>query len=49
MLDNVVRSYQNWKRYRSTYDELSRLSNRELDDLGISRADISHYARQAIK
>ncbi|EFO29780.1 conserved domain protein [Roseibium sp. TrichSKD4] len=49
MLDSVVRSYQNWKRYRSTYDELSRLSNRELDDLGISRADISTVARGAMK
>ncbi|WP_150524573.1 DUF1127 domain-containing protein [Roseibium sediminis] len=49
MLDSVVRSYRNWKRYRATYDELSRLSNRELNDLGISRADISHFARASMK
>ena len=49
MIDTVVRKINNWKRFRQTYDELSNLTNRELDDLGISRADIARYARQAIK
>ncbi|MEM8702381.1 MAG: DUF1127 domain-containing protein [Pseudomonadota bacterium] len=49
MIDTVVRKYNNWKRFRQTYDELSSLTNRELDDLGIARADISRFARQAIK
>ena len=49
MIDTVVRKYSNWKRFRQTYDELSNLTNRELDDLGIARADISHYARMSAK
>ena len=34
MFDTFVRKYQSWQKYRRTYDELSRLSNRELADLG---------------
>ena len=48
MID-IVRKFNNWKSYRRTYDELSSLSNRELDDLGIARVDIARFARQAIK
>jgi uncharacterized protein YjiS (DUF1127 family) len=46
---NIVRSYQNWRRYRATVGELVRLSNRELDDMGIGRADIRRIARDAVK
>lgn len=49
MLDTVIRKYNNWKRYRSTYEELSSLSNRELNDLGIARSDIDRYARASIR
>ena len=49
MLDNVVRKFNSWKRYRQTYDELASLSNRELDDLGINRSDIERFARQSVK
>ncbi|GGB54146.1 DUF1127 domain-containing protein [Roseibium aquae] len=49
MLDSVVRSFRNWKRYQNTYNELSRLSERELTDLGISRGDIDRYARASMK
>jgi uncharacterized protein YjiS (DUF1127 family) len=41
---NLFRNYRNWRRYRVTVNELSRLSNRELTDLGITRADIEHVA-----
>ena len=37
---NLIRNYRNWRRYRDTVSELSRLSNRELTDLGIARSDI---------
>ncbi|WP_243721942.1 DUF1127 domain-containing protein [Meridianimarinicoccus aquatilis] len=33
--------------YRRTFDELSMLNDRELNDLNISRADIATIARQA--
>jgi uncharacterized protein YjiS (DUF1127 family) len=45
---NLIRNYRNWRRYRDTVSELSRLSNRELTDLGISRGDIPYVARKAV-
>ncbi|MCX5493612.1 DUF1127 domain-containing protein [Kaistia dalseonensis] len=44
---NLYASYKNWRKYRETYSELMRLSNRELTDLGIVRADVNRVARQA--
>jgi uncharacterized protein YjiS (DUF1127 family) len=41
---NILRNYRNWRRYRQTVNELSRLSNRELADLGITRGDIEVVA-----
>jgi uncharacterized protein YjiS (DUF1127 family) len=38
-----------WKRYSRTVAELNALSNRELADLGILRADIQRVAREAAK
>ena len=45
---NIVRSYSNWRRYRDTVNELNRLSQRELSDLGISRHDIPSIARSTV-
>ena len=45
---NLIRSFQNWRRYNQTVRELNRLDNRELNDLGINRADIASVARRAI-
>jgi uncharacterized protein YjiS (DUF1127 family) len=47
MFDTVTRKYSNWVKYRRTVDELSRLSQRELSDLGISRNDIKFVARRS--
>lgn len=44
---SLTESYRNWRQYRKTVDELSRLSVRELDDLGLSGSDIRHVARSA--
>ena len=44
---NLIRNFRNWRRYRETVNELSRLSNRELNDLGITRAEIHGIARGA--
>ncbi|ATA38549.1 DUF1127 domain-containing protein [Brucella abortus] len=44
---NLIRSYNNWRRYRNTVNELSRLSPRELDDLGILPSEIPFVARKA--
>jgi uncharacterized protein YjiS (DUF1127 family) len=42
---NLIRNFRNWRRYRETVNELSRLSTRELNDLGITRGDIHGIAR----
>ncbi len=47
MFDTVVKNYRQWRSYRETVDELNRLSNRDLNDLGISRADITFIARKS--
>lgn len=45
----LVKTYNKWRRYRDTVNELNSLSNRELTDLGISRFDIPFIARQAAR
>lgn len=42
---NVISKYNNWRNYRRTVSALSSLSNRELDDLGLTRGDIQYVAR----
>ena len=45
---NVARSFNNWRKYRQTVTELGRMSSRELQDLGINRADNGSVARQSV-
>ena len=45
---NLMKRYREWKTYRATVNELKRLSNRELSDIGIARADIAAIARSSI-
>lgn len=45
---NPIQSFRNWRRYRETVSELNRLSNRELSDLGIVRANIRSVARKSV-
>ncbi|CUA95676.1 DUF1127 domain-containing protein [Pannonibacter sp. Q-1] len=49
MLHDIVSKYRSWKKYRATYEELARMSSRELSDIGISRADIASVARGAMR
>jgi len=44
---NITRSFNNWRKYRQTVSELGRMSNRELNDLGIDRSEIHRVAREA--
>ena len=46
---NLTRSFNAWRQYRATANELNRLSQRELADLGISRSDIPAVARRAVR
>lgn len=44
---NVVRTLNNWRKFRQTVEELGRMSPRELEDLGIERHNIRRFARTA--
>lgn len=46
---NILRSFNSWRRYRTTVNELNRLSVHELNDLGISRGEITTIARRAAR
>jgi uncharacterized protein YjiS (DUF1127 family) len=45
---NVARTLNNWRKYRQTVTELGRMTNRELNDLGIARSEIRSVARSAV-
>ena len=47
MFAAFVRFIQEWKRYNQSLNELSRLGDRELADIGISRSDIPRIAWEA--
>ncbi|MGI9402483.1 MAG: DUF1127 domain-containing protein [Rhizobiaceae bacterium] len=43
---DLIGKFNGWRAYRRTVNELSALSNRELNDLGISRYDIVRVAKK---
>lgn len=45
----VLDRFRAYARYRQTLNELSRLNDRELADVGLSRADIVIAARMAAR
>ena len=47
MFAALVRMIRDWKRYNRSVTELSRLGDRELADIGISRSDIQREAWSA--
>lgn len=44
MFSSIFRRFRDWKRYGAAMQELSQLSDRELADIGITRADIPRIA-----
>lgn len=42
-------SFNRWRLYRRTCNELGAMSERELNDLGITRSDIPFVARQSLR
>jgi uncharacterized protein YjiS (DUF1127 family) len=44
MLTTFLRFLQSWKRYNASLNELSRLDDRELADIGLNRSDIPRVA-----
>jgi uncharacterized protein YjiS (DUF1127 family) len=47
MFASLVRLIRQWKRYNQSLTELSRLGDRELADIGLSRSDIPRVAWNA--
>jgi uncharacterized protein YjiS (DUF1127 family) len=47
MFANIVHFVRKWNRYNRSMTELSRLGDRELADIGISRSDIQRVAWKA--
>ena len=47
VVKKIKRYIQIHSHYTKTVNELSRLSNRDLADLGIARSDIEYIARRA--
>lgn len=48
-LQALAAKIQKWRQYRASVRELSRLTDRELSDLGIGRADIEFVARKGAR
>ena len=46
LLERIKSARARAAEYQRTYSELQRLSNRELDDIGIRRCDIADIARE---
>ena len=49
MFATIIRFIHQWKRYNRNMNELSRLGDRELADIGINRSDIQTVAWQAVQ
>ena len=47
MLATIVRFFREWRRYNQNLNELNRLGDRELADIGLSRSDIPRVAWNA--
>lgn len=48
MLANIIRFLREWRRYNQSLNELARLGDRDLADIGISRSDIPRVAWDAV-
>lgn len=46
---NLVVKYRRYRLANETINELSKLSNRELNDIGLARGDIWHLAHEDAK
>ena len=44
----IYQKLADWRRYRETVRELSQLSDRKLDDIGVGRDDIEHIVRHSL-
>jgi uncharacterized protein YjiS (DUF1127 family) len=49
ILTSVVRALRAWRRYNASLNELNRLGDRELADIGLSRSDIPRVAWESAR
>ena len=49
IISTIIRKINEWTRYRRNVRELAALTDRELADIGISRADIARLSRDAAR
>jgi len=49
LIKTLTSKYSAWRRFRESVRELSRLSDRELGDLGIGRSDIVTVVKQSLQ
>lgn len=47
LITHVIRFLRSWRRYNRSVQELSRLGDRELADIGVCRVDIPRVAWEA--
>lgn len=45
LLKNFLQKIRNFRQYRQSLNELSKLTDRELNDIGIGRGDIHRVAK----
>jgi len=49
LIKNITEKIIQHRRFSKTYDELNKLNNRELADIGVNRCDIARIARRSAK
>lgn len=49
LIKTLTSKYSAWRRFRESVRELSRLSDRELSDLGIGRSDIVTIVKHSVQ
>lgn len=45
---NIIDNYRRWRMYRKTVEQLSYLSDAQLNDIGLNRSSIEQAARRSL-
>jgi len=49
MTNDFARAYRRWRKYRESFEQLARLSDRDLRDIGVRRGDIHAIALKSAR
>jgi uncharacterized protein YjiS (DUF1127 family) len=47
LIERLAQAFADYRAYRTTHDELAGLTDRDLDDIGVSRHSIDDVARES--